>query len=72
MNIVDKSGAWFSFNGERIGQGRENARQFMKDNPDIKKRIDLELRKHLGMIKDPQPVAAPAPAPAAAAATGKK
>src|SRR5881227_1528120 len=45
QNLVEKSGAWYSFNGERIGQGRENARQFLKDNPDARKAIDLELRK---------------------------
>ena len=36
QNIVEKSGSWFSYKGERIGQGRENARQFLKDNPDIR------------------------------------
>ena len=64
-NIVEKSGAWYSYKGERIGQGRDNARQFLKDNVDVKKKIDTELRKALGMIRpDPQP-AAPAPPPVA-------
>src|SRR5947208_2076014 len=49
QNLVEKSGAWYSFNGERIGQGRENAKQFMKDNPDVKIRVDTELRKQLGL-----------------------
>jgi recombination protein RecA len=49
-NIVEKSGSWFSYKGERIGQGRENARQFLKDNKDILARIDHEVRKHLGLI----------------------
>src|SRR5499433_528143 len=44
-NIVEKSGAWFSFQGERLGQGRENARQFLKDNPDYRGRIELALRE---------------------------
>jgi recombination protein RecA len=70
-NLVEKSGAWYSFKGERIGQGRENAKQFMKDNPDIKKRIDTELRRTLGLVKD-APAAAPVPAPAAVAAAAKK
>ena len=48
-NIVEKSGSWYSYQGERIGQGRENARQFMKDNPDVKTRVDTELRKQLGL-----------------------
>ena len=50
-NIVEKSGSWFSYKGERIGQGRENARQFMKDNPDIRAKVDTELRKVLGLTK---------------------
>jgi recombination protein RecA len=50
-NVIEKSGSWFSYKGERIGQGRENARQFLKDNPDIRARIDVELRKTLGLSK---------------------
>jgi recombination protein RecA len=71
QNLVEKSGAWYSFKGERIGQGRENARQFMKDNPDARTKLDTELRKALGMVRtETAPVAAvPAPttAPVAAA-----
>ncbi len=48
-NIVDKSGAWYSYQGERIGQGRENVRNFLKDNKDVFARIDTELRKKLGI-----------------------
>src|ERR1700704_4943945 len=69
-NVVEKSGAWYGYKGERIGQGRENPRQFLKDNPDVKKKIDTELRKHLGLTKEAAAapvVAVPAPAPAAAA-----
>ena len=51
QNLVEKSGSWYSYKGERIGQGRENARQFLKDNPDIRQRLDTELRKALGMIQ---------------------
>jgi recombination protein RecA len=65
QNIVEKSGAWYSYKGERIGQGRENARQFMKDNPDVRKKLDAELRKVLGLVKA-EPAAVPAPPPAAA------
>ena len=54
-NVIEKSGSWFSYKTERIGQGRENARQFLKDNPDIRQSIDTELRKALGLIK-PEPV----------------
>ncbi|HTW63232.1 MAG TPA: recombinase RecA [Bryobacteraceae bacterium] len=60
QNIVEKSGSWYSYKSERIGQGRENARQFLKDNPDIRQLIDTELRKALGLVrKDAEPVAAP-------------
>src|SRR5437899_6048374 len=63
-NLVEKSGSWFSYKGERIGQGRENAKQFLKDNADIRQKIDSELRKLLGLTRPepaPQePVAAPA------------
>ena len=62
QNVIEKSGSWFSYKGERIGQGRENARQFLKDNPDIRQSIDTELRKVLGLTK-PEPVAAAAEAP---------
>jgi recombination protein RecA len=62
QNVVEKSGSWFSYKGERIGQGRETARQFLKDNPDIRQSIDTELRKVLGLTK-PEPVAAAAEAP---------
>jgi len=48
-NIVEKSGAWFSYKTDRIGQGRENARQFLKDNPDIRANIEAEVRKALGL-----------------------
>src|SRR6266436_1419428 len=51
QNLVEKSGAWYSFNGERIGQGRENAKQFMKDNPDARKKLDMDLRKLLGLVR---------------------
>jgi recombination protein RecA len=48
-NIVEKSGSWFSYKGERIGQGRENARQFLRDNKEVLARINVEVRKHLGL-----------------------
>jgi recombination protein RecA len=48
-NVVDKSGAWYSYSGERIGQGRENVRQFLKDNKEIFGRIDAQVRQKLGI-----------------------
>ena len=66
-NVVEKSGSWFSYKGERIGQGRETARQFLKDNADIRLAVDGELRKLLGLVKsEPAGEAAPSPAPQAA------
>jgi len=49
-NIVEKSGAWFSYQGERIGQGRENAKQFMKENKDMLAKIEAEVRKAAGLV----------------------
>ncbi|HUM06752.1 MAG TPA: hypothetical protein VLT90_14895, partial [Terriglobales bacterium] len=66
QNILEKSGAWFSYKGERIGQGRENARSFLKENKDTLAKLEGEVRKALGLT----PAAAQAPTPAAAQATG--
>src|SRR5262252_3507708 len=66
-NIVEKSGSWFSYKSERIGQGRENARQFLKDNKDVMTKLDTEVRKALGLIATPAK-----PAADAAAASGGK
>ncbi len=49
QRIVEKSGAWYSFDGERMGQGRENARQFLTDNEDIRQEIETRLRQGLGL-----------------------
>ncbi len=57
-NFVEKSGSWYSFRGERIGQGRENARQFLKDNPDMRETIDRELRVILGLVPKAEAMAA--------------
>jgi recombination protein RecA len=68
-NVLEKSGSWFSYKGERIGQGRENARQFLKDNPDVRQKLDAELRRLLGLVQATPAVAVePAPAPKAAPA----
>jgi len=78
QNIVEKSGSWYSYKGERIGQGRENARQFLKGNSDIRSDIDTSLRKALGLVKNGDGAeAAPAAAPVVetpkpAAAGGKR
>src|SRR6266700_3740929 len=51
--IIEKSGAWFAYGGERLGQGRENAKQFLKENPDIAKTIEDRVRRELGLTRDP-------------------
>ncbi|MCU1270668.1 MAG: recA [Acidobacteriaceae bacterium] len=68
-NIVEKSGSWYSYKGERIGQGRENARQFLKDNKDVMAKLETEVRKALGLI--PAQPAAAAQAQSAAQAAGQ-
>ncbi len=50
--IIEKSGAWFAYSGERLGQGRENAKQFLRDNVDIRRAIDERVRKELGLTRD--------------------
>jgi recombination protein RecA len=50
--IVEKSGAWFAYGGDRLGQGRENAKQFMKDNPEIRAAIETRVRKELGLVRE--------------------
>ena len=74
-NLLEKSGVWFSYKGERIGQGRENAKAFLKENKDIAGRIEAEVRKTLGMNgagggnaeAEAVPAAAPVPPVVAAA-----
>jgi recombination protein RecA len=55
--IVEKSGAWFAYSGERLGQGRENAKQFLKDNPDVCKAIEDRVRRELGLVRDAEAAA---------------
>jgi recombination protein RecA len=50
--IVEKSGAWFSYDSQRLGQGRENSKQFLRDNPDIANRIETSIRQNAGMLAD--------------------
>ena len=49
VNIVVKSGAWYAYDGNKIGQGRENAKQFLKDNPQIRDEIENKVRAHFGL-----------------------
>src|ERR1051325_6969656 len=50
--VVEKSGAWFSYDSQRIGQGRENAKQFLKDNPDLADKIEAQVRQNSGIIAE--------------------
>jgi recombination protein RecA len=75
--IVDKSGAWFSFGGERIGQGRENAKQFLIEHPDVYNAIEAKVLAHhnirrIGIEEAPAAAAAEAPPAKAASGNGKR
>jgi recombination protein RecA len=48
-HIVEKAGAWYAFNGEKIGQGRDNSREFLKENPDLAIEIENKVRESLGI-----------------------
>ena len=52
LNIMEKSGAWYSYNGEKIGQGKENVKIFLKDNPELCKEIELKIREHYGFTNN--------------------
>jgi recombination protein RecA len=52
MDIVDKSGAWFSYNGERLGNGKENSRRFLQDNPDVARSIEEKLKGAYGLLAE--------------------
>jgi recombination protein RecA len=52
QKVIEKSGAWFAYGGERLGQGRENAKQFLKDHPETTRVIEERVRKELGMIRE--------------------
>ncbi|MFA6018724.1 MAG: recombinase RecA [Rhodospirillales bacterium] len=51
-NLVEKSGSWFSYNGTRIGQGRENAKQYLRDNPKVAEEIEAQIRANAGLVSE--------------------
>jgi recombination protein RecA len=53
--IIDKSGAWFSYSGERLGQGRENVKVFLKEHPELRQTIEDRVRRELGLVRDAEP-----------------
>ncbi|MFM2421766.1 MAG: hypothetical protein RL291_296, partial [Pseudomonadota bacterium] len=68
--IIEKSGAWFSFKGERVGQGRENAKAYLKENPAVAAEIERAIRANAGLIVDKMLAAEPEGAEAQEAADG--
>ena len=52
INIIEKSGAWYSYNGEKIGQGKENVKALLKDNPKLKEELEQKIREHFQINKD--------------------
>jgi recombination protein RecA len=48
-NIIEKSGTWYAYGDERIGQGRDNARKYLEDNPAVAEKIEKEIKEHLGL-----------------------
>ncbi len=52
IDVINKSGAWYAYNGEKIGQGRENAKQYLEDNPAVYTEIDNKVRQHFGLLKE--------------------
>ncbi len=51
-NIVEKSGAWFSYDSTRVGQGRENAKQFLRDHPEMAADIERRIREQSGVVAE--------------------
>ncbi|PWW46898.1 recombinase RecA [Melaminivora alkalimesophila] len=69
--IIDKSGAWYAYNGEKIGQGRDNAREFLRENPELAREIENKVRESLGIALLPPAAGAPVAAEAGAEAEGE-
>ena len=64
--IIEKSGAWFSYGDERLGQGRENVKSLLREKPELFTVIERRVRQELGLIREPEPETAPEPEPAPA------
>ncbi len=76
IDVINKAGAWFSYNGEKIGQGRENTKLYLEEHPDILTKVEKEVRKHYGLIEGEAEAeakgGATAPVSEAAQPSGKK
>jgi recombination protein RecA len=63
VGLIKKSGAWFTYDGDQLGQGRENARNFLRDNPELAREIEEKIKAQLGVGLPPAPSPAPSPTP---------
>ena len=63
VGLVKKSGAWFTYDGDQLGQGRENAHNFLRDNPELAREIEEKVKAQLGIGLPPAPVPTPEPDP---------
>jgi len=52
INVINKSGAWYSYNGEKIGQGKENVKLMLRENVELKEQLELKIREHYGFVKE--------------------
>ena len=52
LGVINKSGAWYAYNDEKIGQGRENAKNYLKENPDVMNEVEARVRAHYGLESD--------------------
>jgi recombination protein RecA len=59
VGLVKKSGAWFTYDGDQLGQGRENARNFLRDNPELAREIEEKIKAQLGVGLPPTPTPEP-------------
>ncbi|HRQ60177.1 MAG TPA: DNA recombination/repair protein RecA, partial [Alphaproteobacteria bacterium] len=71
-NFVEKSGAWFSYDGQRIGQGRENSKTFLKDNPEVAAKLESQIRANAGVMAESLLTGSPSSEDLAEAAAGEK
>jgi recombination protein RecA len=63
VGLIKKSGAWFTYDGDQLGQGRENSRNFLRDNPELAREIEEKIKAQLGVGLPPAPAPIPEPDP---------
>lgn len=72
IDVVNKSGAWYAYNGNKIGQGRENAKQYLRDNPSVREEIEKKVRKHFSLAQEEETLSEEGTTSAAGEKPGKK